>query len=57
MKAIAATAAALRASPAVAETLRYQYSDVYSAHVNIRGDIALIEQALAALDGGAEATP
>jgi hypothetical protein len=48
-EAIAATAASLRADPEVRANLRYQYSDVYSAHVNIQGDIAAIEQALAAL--------
>ncbi|MCI1711969.1 MAG: hypothetical protein LKM32_08710 [Chiayiivirga sp.] len=47
---IAATAAALRADPAVQANLRYQYSDVFSAHANIRGDVASTEQALAALD-------
>ena len=48
-EAIEATAAALRADPAVQATLRYQYSDVVSAHANIRGDVVAIEQALAAL--------
>jgi len=46
---IAATAAALRADPAVQAELRYQYSDVYSAKANISGDVAEIERALAAL--------
>jgi hypothetical protein len=46
---IAATAAALRADPAVQESLRYQYSEVFSAHTNIQGDVAAIEVALAAL--------
>ncbi len=43
------TASALRADAAVAATLRYQYSDVYSALANIKGDIIAIERALAAL--------
>jgi hypothetical protein len=47
---IAATAAALRADPEVRANLRYQYSDVYSAHANILGDVSAIEQALAALE-------
>lgn len=46
---IATTAAALRADPAVAEQLRYHYSHVVSAHINIQGDVKGIEQALAAL--------
>jgi hypothetical protein len=46
-----ATAAALRADPAVQANLRYQYSEVYSTHVNIGGDVVLIERALAALKG------
>ena len=46
---VAATAAALRADPTVLEELRHQYSDVYSAHANISGDVAALEQALAAL--------
>ena len=48
---VATTAAALRADPAVQESLRYQYSDVYSAHANIKGDAAAIERALAAIHG------
>ena len=48
---IVATAAALRAEPAVQASLRYQYSEVYSAHANISGDVVAIEQALAALSG------
>ena len=47
---IAATAAALRADPVVRESLRYQYSDVYSARINISGDVVAIEGALAALE-------
>ena len=43
------TAAALRAAPAVQANLRYQFSEVYSAHTNIKGDVVSIEQALAAL--------
>ena len=46
---IAATAAALRADPAVQAELRLQYSDVYSARANIAGDVSEIERALAAL--------
>ncbi len=48
---IAATAAALRADPAVREELRYQYSEVFSAHANISGEVVLLERALAALAG------
>lgn len=48
---IATAAAALRAEPAVQADLRYQYSDVYSAHANIQGDAAAIERALAAIQG------
>ena len=46
---IEATASALRADPSVIDSLRYQYSEVYSAHVNIQGDVVAIERALAAL--------
>ena len=46
---IMATAAALRADPTVQANLRYQYSDVYSSHANIQGDVVAIERALAAL--------
>jgi hypothetical protein len=46
---IAATAAALRADPAVRASLRYQYSEVFSAHTNIGGDVVVIEQTLKAL--------
>jgi hypothetical protein len=49
--AIAATAAALRADPKMLASLRYQYSDVFSAEANLRGDVVTIERALAALDG------
>ena len=52
---VEATAAILRADPAVQAELRHQYSDVYSAHANISGDVASIEQALGALR--AQATP
>lgn len=48
---IAATAASLRADPAVAAELRYQYSDVFSAHANISGDVVILERALKALRG------
>ena len=48
---IVATAAVLRADPAVQANLRYQYSEVYSAHANISGDVVGIERALAALRG------
>ena len=43
-------AAALRADPAVQTNLRYQSSDVYSAHANIQDDVVAIERALAALN-------
>lgn len=49
---IVATAAALRADPTVRANLRYQYSEIYSAHANIGGDVVAIERALAALGGG-----
>lgn len=52
---IETTAAALRADPAVLEYLRYQYSEVFSAHANIRGDVVALKQALAALKGLAPA--
>ncbi len=48
---IEATAAALRADPAVAADLRYQYSDVFSAHANIGGDVVVLTRALSALKG------
>lgn len=43
------TAVALRAARSVRANLRYQYSEVHSAHTNIKGDVVAIEQALAAL--------
>jgi hypothetical protein len=46
---IAATAAALRADPEVQRSLRFQYSDVVSAHMNIQGVVAQIGSALAGL--------
>lgn len=46
---IADTAAALRHDAIVKESLRYQYSDMFSALANIRGDLAAIEMALAQL--------
>jgi hypothetical protein len=48
---IEATAAALRADPAVAADLRYQYSDVFSAQANISGDVVILTRALDALKG------
>lgn len=48
---IESTAASLRADPAVAAELRYQYSDVFSAHANISGDVVFLKRALAALNG------
>jgi hypothetical protein len=48
---IAETAAALRADPGLQETLRYQYSEVFSAQANIQGSVVAIERALAALKG------
>ncbi len=47
---IVATAQALRADPGVMASFRYQYSDVFSAHANISGDVVAIERALAALE-------
>ena len=46
---ILATAQALRTDPVVRDSLRYQYSDVYSARLNIQGDVTAIEHALAAI--------
>ena len=37
--------------PGRAANLRYQYSEIYSAHANISGDVVAIERALAALKG------
>ncbi|MCB1553535.1 MAG: hypothetical protein KDJ14_06965 [Xanthomonadales bacterium] len=53
---ITATAAALRVDPDVQANLRYQYSDVFSAHANLQGDVASTEQALAALNAASAAT-
>lgn len=47
---IAGTAAALRADPRVVQELRYQYSEIYSAHANISGELVFIERALAAIE-------
>ena len=46
---IAETATALRNDPSVQAELRHQYSDVFSSHANISGDVVGIEQALTAL--------
>lgn len=46
---VAATAAALHGDPLVLAELRHQYSDVFSAHANLSGDVVVIEHALAAL--------
>jgi hypothetical protein len=57
---VAATSSALRGDPVVQEALRQQYSDVSSAHANVSGDVAVIEQTLASLDHRArnkEGTP
>jgi hypothetical protein len=48
---VLAAAAALRTNPELQASLRHQYSDVFSAHANIRGDAIAIERALAALKG------
>jgi len=48
---IETTAAAIRADPLLAAELRYQYSDVYSGHANISGDVVVLERALKALRG------
>ena len=45
---IEATAAVLRADPVVQRELRNQYSHVNSAHANLKGRVAVIDQALAA---------
>jgi len=44
-------AAAIRASEAIRATLRYHYSNVYSARANLSGDVIALEQGLAALRG------
>ena len=46
---ILATAQALRTDPVVRESLRYQYSNVYSARLYIKGEETAIEHALAAI--------
>jgi hypothetical protein len=48
---IAVTAAALRADPRVLQELRYQYSEIFSAHANISGEIVFLERALRGLGG------
>jgi len=40
----------LQSDPAVRDSLRYQYSDVISAKLNLSGNIVALESALAALD-------
>jgi hypothetical protein len=47
---IASTAAALRADPRVVQELRYQYSEIFSAHANISGELVFIERALEAIE-------
>jgi hypothetical protein len=54
--AIEAAAAALRADPAVAADLRYQYSFAVSARLNLAGYKASLEDGLAALGAAPEAT-
>lgn len=44
-------AAAIRASEAIRRTLRYQYSNVYSARSNLNADVIELERGLAALRG------
>ena len=46
---ILATAQALRTDPVVRESLRYQYSNVYSARLYIKGEETAIEHVLAAI--------
>ncbi|MCC7097503.1 MAG: hypothetical protein IT472_10030 [Thermomonas sp.] len=48
---LAATAAALRADPQLKGELHYQYSQVFTAWANIRGDVVFLERALAAIKG------
>jgi ABC-type multidrug transport system fused ATPase/permease subunit len=43
-------AAELRDDPSVAANLRYQYSDVVSANLNLSGDVVLLERALKVLE-------
>jgi hypothetical protein len=40
----------LRDDPAVAADLRYQYSDVVSANLNLSGNVVLLERALQVLE-------
>jgi hypothetical protein len=46
---LAAVAAILRADPQLKTELHYQYSQVFTAHANIRGDVVFLERALATL--------
>ncbi len=46
---LARTASALRADPQLRAELQYQYSNAYTAHANLSGDVVYIERALAAL--------
>jgi len=49
--ALARTANALRADPQLRAYLQYQYSNAYTAHANLSGDVVYLERALAALGG------
>jgi len=49
--AVARTANALRADPQLRANLQYQYSNAYTAHANLSGDVVYLERALAALRG------
>jgi hypothetical protein len=49
---IEATAKRLREDPIVIESLRYQFSILENARLNIRGDLAYIEQAIATIGEG-----
>lgn len=48
---VAAAASILRADPQLKAELNYQYSQVFTAWANLRGDVVFLERALAALKG------
>ena len=57
---LAATAVVLRADPQLKGELHYQYSQVFTAWANIRGDVVFLERALASIKGvpsAAQPTP
>lgn len=50
------TAAALRSDERLLAELRYQYSEIFSAHANIESDAISLQRALAALQGSLSGT-